>query len=493
MRKRLLSAIVAVSAGTGAALGQSPAPPPPAPIGTIGSYGGVIPSALVDPIAPPIGGPGMGMPGGPGGFPGGPMGPGGPIGPMGPGMGMDPSAGPLPYPPPGGYGQQMWEAPDLRGSAGVNARMAPKFWTNFDYLLWFAQAQPTSFPFVTSGPPAAGGIPGSVGTTTLHSNSDLGYNLINGFRITTGWFRDDARRYGWYGSGFLLEQKANVFFAQSDASGQGLLARPFIDATTGGPNALYASFPTFVSGNILIYSSNQTWGAEGGPIVNLFRSSPDDGGCLWDVNLMTAFRFLQIREMVRMQQFSSPILGSTLPFDGKLYGPPVQIEVNDEFNTTNRFYGGQLGLQSTLRYNRVSFGMTGKVAIGVMNQVVDVNGFSILRQPSSIGQSVAQGGLFANSTNIGRYNNDEFTVIPELNANLGYNWCSWLSTTIGYSFMYVNRVARPGDQFGATVNPAVVPVSPTYGLGGAVATPNPILTQSDFWLQGVSFGLNIRY
>jgi hypothetical protein len=475
MRKRLLGAIAAVAAGAGAAWGQAPAPPPPMPIGTVGGYhGGLMPvTGAAEPIPPPVG--------------------------FGPGMAADPAGmfpgGPVGYPPPGMYGQPGWQPPFTKHD-GLYAG-APRVWLTGEYLLWFAKSQPVRFPFVTTSAPVAGGRIGETSTLILHpTTGDLGYNLFSGFRITGGFFKDDCRRHGWYASGFMTEHKANVFFAQSDPTGQPLLARPFINAVTGQHDVLLVSFPTFAAGNVTVYSSSRTWGAEGGPIVNLFRSCPDDGcGPFWNVDLLFGFRYFELKEDLRMQSFTDVLPGQTVPFDGKLYFGPVNIEVHDEFTTLNQFYGGQVGLNTELRYGKYYLGALGKIALGVMHQRVDINGWSVLRQDpaAQVPPAVVPGGLYANATNIGRYRNDEFAVIPEVNVNLGYNWTSWMTTFIGYSFIYASRVVRPGDQYSPVVNPALVPTSPSFGLGVPVPTPNPVLTQSDFWIQGISFGINLRY
>src|SRR5262249_23878654 len=160
--------------------------------------------------------------------------------------------------------------------------------------------------------------------------TDLGYNVLSGFRISAGCFRDDERRLGWYASGFMTEEKSNNYLATSDATGQPLLARPFINAATGVPDVLLVSFPTFAAGRVEINATNQTWGAEGGVICNLFRSCPDDcsgNECLWNINMLTGFRFLQMHEKLDLQQFTSTVGTSTLIFDGKIYGAPASVEV----------------------------------------------------------------------------------------------------------------------------------------------------------------------
>jgi len=322
--------------------------------------------------------------------------------------------------------------------------------------------------------------------------SDLGYNLFSGARFDAGWYRDEGRRFGWNLGGFFTETKSNTYSISSDGSGQPLLARPFINAATNLPDVLLASFPTFASGGIQVDTSSMAWGAEGGPIINLYRSCPEDVA-LWNINLITGFRYLEVREDMNFNSTSVILPGNSVAFDGKIYGQDSRIAISDNFDTRNSFYGGQIGLNTELRLNRWFLSSTAKVAVGVVNERIDINGFSVLSGPGSTNVSVARAGLFANSTNIGRYNEDRFAVVPEVHVNLGYTWRSWLTTSIGYNFLYLSRAARPGDQFSEIVNPANVPTSPNFGIGAGIATPNPLGTQSSYWLQGVNFAITMRY
>ena len=486
MRIRIIGTIAAVAANVGMVWGQSAtisAPQPPAAIGSVGApaamsdpsmMGG--PPMMGDPSSMMMGDPSM-MGGSPSGMP----------------YGYDPSMGGMPqYPPPGGYGEQSWTSP-FKGSDDpsiLNGRIAPRFFGEFEYLLWFAREQNSPYPLVTTGPPASNGILGRTGTNELHPRGNLGYDVFNGFRVTAGYFRDADRRFGYYASGFATEQKANIFRGSSDITGQPLLARPFIDAQTGAQSSLLVSFPTFSSGQIEVYTRSQTFGAELGPMINLFRSCPGD--CrMYDVNLLMAFRYLELDEELRIQQASQLLPGAFVPFDGKQYSFPATIGVLDQFSTLNQFYGGQVGFNTSIRRNRWYLDMTAKVALGVMHQNVDIVGQSSLSTGNVTSRIPA--GLFANSTNTGHYDNDEFGVIPEFSGKIGYTWRSWLSTTVGYNVIYINRVVRPGNIFNPVVDPVLVPTSPSYGVGVATPVPQHVLNQSDFFLQGVTFGLNIRY
>ena len=80
-------------------------------------------------------------------------------------------------------------------------------------------------------------------------------------------------------------------------------------------------------------------------------------------------------------------------------------------------------------------------------------------------------------------------MMPELGLTAGYNFTAKLRMTFGYSIMYWNNVARPGDQIDTNINPAQIPP--------ATATPGyrPAfqLHTSDFWAQGVNMGLEYRF
>ena len=208
---------------------------------------------------------------------------------------------------------------------------------------------------------------------------------------------------------------------------------------------------------------------------------------------MSGFRYLDVHERLEINQ-NSTLLDRSLAFDGKLYGVGSQIGVNDRFDTYNRFYGGNIGLNAEMRMNNWYLNATGKVALGVVNQRYDIRGQSTLTGPNSPDLSVIHSGLYANSTNSGRFNQDKFGVVPEVGVNLGYTWRSWLTTSIGYNFLYINSVVRPTSQYSTTINPAVIPLSGSYGANNGVATPNPGgTTSSDFYFHGINFTITARY
>jgi hypothetical protein len=174
-------------------------------------------------------------------------------------------------------------------------------------------------------------------------------------------------------------------------------------------------------------------------------------------------------------------------------GAPATVSITDRFYVSNRFNGGFIGLRNEMRYGMWSLNTTAKVGIGHMHQVLQIQGNTSFANPQTLLAGTSFGGLYANATNIGKFDNDEFAVIPELSVNVGLNLTRQLSMYVGYTMLYVNRVARPGDQLNPVIDPTVVPFSQFYGQGGSVQGTSVLFNQNEFWLHGVNFGLAFKY
>ena len=64
---------------------------------------------------------------------------------------------------------------------------------------------------------------------------------------------------------------------------------------------------------------------------------------------------------------------------------------------------------------------------------------------------------------------------------------------VGLGQIYWKSVARPAQQIDRAVNPSQLPS--IFGPGQLVGTPRPtfVFRDTDFWAQGISFGLELRY
>jgi hypothetical protein len=463
MRKAVLGSIAALTAGAGWAAGQAPrvpsvGMPPPAAVAPANS--GVIPASAE-----------MGMVGD-----GGPMAaPGGPL-MAGPGCG-DSCA-------PGGV------YPNYPSIMDHSAKLAPKFVLDARYMLFFSRSLNVPGPFVTTSAPVDGGLIGAPTTQVLHSNGEIGLGISNGFNIIGTLWKDPDRRYAVELGGLYLQNREINFRTESDANGQPLIARPYTEAGVGAPNALLVAFPTAFAGSMEVSTKSQLWGGEGNFVTNLYRSCPGDL-CAINYNTLIGFRFWELDESMTFTQSTRLLPGIAAPFNQTLVNGPATIGVSDRIRTLNQFFGGHVGLQLDIRYGKAFVGMQGKIGLGVMHQQLDIDGASSLITGANA--AVVRGGLYANAQNIGRFRNDEFAVVPEATGTLGYNWTSWFTTTLGYSFVYMNNVIRPGEQFTTTVNSSLVPTSAAYGGGGVVPVANPAFTQTQYWAQGVQFGFIFRW
>ena len=107
--------------------------------------------------------------------------------------------------------------------------------------------------------------------------------------------------------------------------------------------------------------------------------------------------------------------------------------------------------------------------------------------------STLPGGLLVLPSNSGRHANDVFAMLPEGSFELGLRLSDRVNVSLGYSFLYWTRVARPGDQLNQTVNPTQLPTSPAFVPNSGATQPALVLTDRTFWAQGLSAGLALRY
>ena len=158
--------------------------------------------------------------------------------------------------------------------------------------------------------------------------------------------------------------------------------------------------------------------------------------------------------------------------------------LTDTFRTLNNFHGAQLGAVWTYRECDMWLDFVGKVALGNTHADVTIDGSTTVTDVAGNVVTTAE-GLLARSTNIGRFEDDEFAVVPEVGITLGYAMTCGLHATLGYRFIYWSDVLRSGDQIDLNVN-----VSDP--LVGATRPAVPFAT-TDFWAQGLNVGLECRY
>jgi hypothetical protein len=382
----------------------------------------------------------------------------------------------------------------------------PCLWFSGEYLLWSLKSPRLSSTLVTSDPnPPPGNNPpaGLLGAPTtqevLRSNS-LKYSPADGGRISAGIWFDSHNIVSLEGTAFVLDRRNTSFKSASDSTGRPLIFVPIFDnqgAGTGtGPGefGFAATIPDFRIGGVSVTSSTRLWGAEANLVNCVYQC------CGFGASLLGGFRYFDLDETVEMATQSQAINGSTINF-GVPFPDPNSISVIDHFRGRNQFYGGQVGVRAAACWRQLFFAMQGKLAIGDVHEVVEVSGISTLNMPTATAGGASQAlppttvpvGRFAAPSNIGRHLSDRFAVVPEAEGRFGIQVCPNILVYVGYDFVYINKVARPGDQIDRGIDLTQIPTAFEYNPAVPGARPRVPFTQSYFWAQGVDFGMEISY
>ena len=169
--------------------------------------------------------------------------------------------------------------------------------------------------------------------------------------------------------------------------------------------------------------------------------------------------------------------------------PTVVSGSFDDFLTRNSFYGGQVGARNVFEYGRFSAILTAKLGIGAMVQESDINGTSSLLTATT---RMDQGrGFLANDANIGNSSHTRFALLGDVSLAVGYRIVDSLSVTLGYNFMWVSTVVRPGGVIDPAVSPSQFPFVTTPGTGPI--RPMSRFDPESFWMHGLNLGLTLRF
>ena len=266
--------------------------------------------------------------------------------------------------------------------------------------------------------------------------------------------------------GFAEEQEDFAF--QCDAGGNPILSRPFFNINPRDPFTLafdpparedveLVCFPDVLAGNISVAASSELYSASLGVRGNL-ASQPFGYAMPTQysrVDILAGYRYLRLQERLAItERVTSLDPFSTLSF-----------EVLDEFKTRNEFHLADLALLWQVGWQRWSTELMLRTGLGNVRERVDIQGSTRVSEGGAAAESHV-GGLLAQQSNIGRYSQDRFAVVPELGINLGYEIVPRWQIMAGYTLLWLSNVARPGDQIDRVVNPDQLP-PPIEPLEGA--------------------------
>jgi hypothetical protein len=360
-------------------------------------------------------------------------------------------------------------------------------------LLWTRDDRPPG-PLVTTGP--AGdprqGVLGNPTTGVLYDGSRLDHGVQSGGRFWLwGWF-DPEQRWGAEIGGFVMETHTLHGKADSNRTdGSPVIARPFFNTLTGREDAEIITSPQDplggrYLGGIDVFSDSRTWGAEANVLLGL--GSINSFHC----SLLGGFRYLGQNDKLRFSQSSTVLIPGTVGFLGMPAPAPDIVSIKDYFETNNNFYGGQVGAAVDWLWGRLDLNLVGKVGLGATNQNLEVSGHTLLTDPAG-STLFAPGGLHTQAGNIGHFSRDRCSFVSEVGLNLGYQVTPHVLVQTGYTFLFWGDLARPGNQIDRNIDPRQIPSNLAYEAPTQPIKPAFHLESTDFWIQGISFGLILQF
>jgi hypothetical protein len=339
-------------------------------------------------------------------------------------------------------------------------------------LLWWTKNQPLPVPVITTGPASLGAAAGSLGAAgTASLDGPLHYGLDGGGRLFLGGWFDSAHTIGMTGSLMWLDEQS-AGFGVFDRSGNGSFV---INEPIAGVALTQVSAPGIGTGSAWVHATSRLYGGDVNVAYNLYRDSA------WTINFFGGYRYLELDESLNVNSASAVFTTTTYSDSaGNVLAtapPGSTIYILDQFRTRNEFNGGQLGAEFQYLLGHWSLSGSARLAIGDTHEVISINGSTTVVGGSGNPVTLV-GGNFA-STQIGRYAVDRFALAPEAQLSLGYQFTSWFRCTVGYSFLYLSSVARPGNQIDNSYDGVVHPVVP--------------MTSSSYWAHGLNLGLQFNF
>ena len=374
-----------------------------------------------------------------------------------------------------------WWAPRLNLGCGDDCcPERPRFWISAEYLMWWQKGQ--NVPPLVTGSAAGDPVPKLGQSTTSILYDGVPNELRSGGRFGVGmWLPHFDNRLGIEVNYFFLARQDNT--ASFSSAGGMQLGRPFVDVTPGlNLGNLDETFAgNGFAGSATVHSFSQIWGIEG----NL-RYKWCCGPGYW-IDIIGGYRNMNLSEGIDITETAQMIAA-----------PNSTTVERESFHTRNQFNGFQLGFDSEYRlWNRWFIGATAKLAMGDVHEIIDINGTTTFLNFPGLANSVQQGALLASPTNIGRYTADRFAVLPEMELKIGFDITPNLRVFVGYDFLCLSSVVRPGDQIDPRVNGAYTPTAFGPGIGSATNSqprlPTVLYQQSSYWAQGLTFGLQYRF
>ena len=190
------------------------------------------------------------------------------------------------------------------------------------------------------------------------------------------------------------------------------------------------------------------------------------------LDYLLGFRYLYLNDTLTLDRNFTVLPGGagTETFLGTPQPAGATFGINDTFNMTNRFYGGQIGLRGNwTACTGLDLGATVKIAFGNTAHASNIDGTTTLTAGGVT--STAPGGIYAQNSNIGNHGSNDFSVVSEISFTVGYQLHPNIRVIGGYTLLYWPRVDRAGEQIDRTISAGQAPTDPAFAAGTVGTSP----------------------
>ena len=167
----------------------------------------------------------------------------------------------------------------------------------------------------------------------------------------------------------------------------------------------------------------------------------------------------------------------------------IQDQIGMSFTMCNNFYGGQLGLKGQWNLGRLEAEVTGKVALASRNRASPSVASTFNRAPGPRLLPRLHGFWYAQPSNIGTESRNVFSVVPQVQLKIGYNITANLACDFDrLRFPLLVRRSPATRSIAGSITRSCPGLGPVTGP----ALPVPFFNSSNFWAQGLNFGLALK-
>lgn len=359
--------------------------------------------------------------------------------------------------------------------------LSERLWVRAEYMHWWTEGMELP-PLVTTSPAGTpqvdAAVLGEPGTRVLFGNERINDDSVGGLRLKAGfWLTPQGT--------FAIEGEYFEFLGDQDdgfrgGGGSQIVGRPLFDPSRGIETAQLIDFDGQVSGTLGIQSSSDLRSFMINGRVALCPAGTCNANGLADrTDWLIGYRYLDLDESLSFNE----------NLTSEVANVPGTVVNSEAFRTRNEFHGLQLGIVHQAQFKRAYLESMLRVAVGNNSQRAQISGNTQITE-NGVTDSFG-GAVYAQRTNIGTFDREEFTMIPEVGLTLGIHVTDWLDATVGYTVLYYPNVIRPGDQIDSDVNTNLFPPE-TDPLVGPLR-PRFRFIESDYLAHGLTLGAELRF